>query len=116
MQVGEKIKKIRELKNYTQEYVANSLGMTQSAYSKIEKGDSDISYSKLEKVAEILQLRPEDIISFNEHLVFNVMHNQNGNGLVINQYADEVKILYERLLQEQKERYETEIRYLKERL
>lgn len=86
MQVGQKIKKLRELKNFTQEHMAVSLNMTQSAYSKIETGETDISYSKLEKVAEVLQLRPEDIITFNEHLVFNIMHNQNGqNGLVINQ-------------------------------
>lgn len=81
MQVGQKIKKLRELKNFTQEHMANSLSMTQSAYSKIETGETDISYSKLEKVAEVLQLRPEDIITFNEHLVFNIMHNQNVNGV-----------------------------------
>ncbi|WP_229215982.1 helix-turn-helix domain-containing protein [Dyadobacter frigoris] len=32
MEIGEKIKKIRELKNYTQEYMAQKLEMTQAGY------------------------------------------------------------------------------------
>jgi nitrogen fixation protein FixH len=28
-------------------------------------------------------MRPEEVIAFNESMVFNVMHNQTGNGLVI---------------------------------
>ncbi|MDR0802540.1 MAG: helix-turn-helix domain-containing protein, partial [Fluviicola sp.] len=36
MHVGQKIKKLRELKNFTQEYMANRLEMTQPSYSKIE--------------------------------------------------------------------------------
>jgi transcriptional regulator with XRE-family HTH domain len=81
MQVGQKIKKLRELKNYTQEYMADKLDMTQPSYSKIETGETDISYGKLEKIADVLQLRPEDIVAFNEHLVFNIMHNQTVNGV-----------------------------------
>lgn len=109
MQVGHKIKKLRELKNFTQEHMANSLKMTQSAYSKIETGETDVSYSKLEKIASVLQIRPEDIIAFNEHMVFNVMHNQTGQGLVINQQADENKKLFEDQIQTLKD----EIVYLK---
>ena len=98
MQVGQKIKKLRELKNLTQDYMAAELEMTQSAYSKIESGESDVSYKKLEKIASIFGIHPEDILMFNEHMVFNVMHNQTGNGLVINQVSDETKKLYEDLI------------------
>ncbi len=110
MQVGQKIKKLRELKNYTQEHMAQLLDMTQPSYSKIETGETDITYNKLEKIAEALQLRPEDIITFNEHLVFNIMHNQNGqNGLVINQLTEETKRLHE----EQINSLKAEITHLK---
>jgi transcriptional regulator with XRE-family HTH domain len=34
-----KIKQIRELKNVSQEFVANKLGLSISAYSKIETGE-----------------------------------------------------------------------------
>jgi transcriptional regulator with XRE-family HTH domain len=109
MQVGQKIKKFRELKNFTQEYMAGLLDMTQSSYSKIETGETDISYSKLEKIATVLEIRPEDIISFNENMVFNVMHNQTGKGLVINQLTDETRKFYE----EQIKTLKSEIEYLK---
>lgn len=100
MQVGQKIKKLRELKNFTQEYMADYLGMSQSNYSKIETGETDISYGKLEKIAEVLELRPEDIITFNEHVVFNIMNNQTGiqthtiNGTIYNT-PNEFKEVYD---------------------
>ena len=41
--IGYKIKNIRELKNFTQEYMAEKLDISQAAYSKMEKGDTKIS-------------------------------------------------------------------------
>lgn len=37
IEITRNIKIIREMKNYTQEYVAERLGMTQAGYCKIEK-------------------------------------------------------------------------------
>jgi transcriptional regulator with XRE-family HTH domain len=84
LKIGHKIKKLRELKNLTQEHMANSLGISQGAYSRMELGETEITYSKLEKISEELGMKPEVIIAFNESMVFNVMNNQTGNGLVIN--------------------------------
>ena len=96
MQIGQKIKKLRELKNLTQEYMAEQLGMkNQSSYSKLESGETDIAYSRLEQISNLLGLNPEDVITFSEHIVFNVMHNKNGNGLVINQISKNEKKLYD---------------------
>jgi len=45
LHIGQKIKKLRELKNLTQEYMAEQLGMkNQSSYSKLESGETDIPY------------------------------------------------------------------------
>ena len=97
LNIGHKIKKLRELKNLTQEHMANSIGISQGAYSRMELGETEITYSKLEKISEELGLKPEEIIVFNESVVFNVMNNQTGNGLVINnsQLSDGEKNLYE---------------------
>lgn len=109
MQIGKKIKKIRELKNLTQDHMATQLGLTQSSYSKIETGEVDVPYGRLEEIAKILEVKPEDIITFNEHIVFNVMHNQTGQGLVINQMGENEKRLYEEQIHLLKE----EVTYLK---
>jgi transcriptional regulator with XRE-family HTH domain len=115
MHIGQKIKKLRELKNLTQTHLADQLGVSQSAYSKIELGESEVTYSKLEKISEALGMKPEEVIAFNESMVFNVMHNNNGhNGFVINnnQVTDNERFLY----QDQINLLKEEVTYLKQLL
>ena len=69
--IKSKIKSIRELKNYTQEYMADQLGVTQAGYSKIEKGKTSLSYEKLVEIGKILDVSVEDIISFDYDKYFN---------------------------------------------
>lgn len=54
--IGKRIRKIRESKDLSQENVAEDLGMTTSAYSKIERGVTDPSTTKLFKIAEVLKI------------------------------------------------------------
>jgi transcriptional regulator with XRE-family HTH domain len=56
------IRKIREFRNYTQDYLAAKLQISQNAYSKIELGYSSITLSRLISVAEILEVDLADII------------------------------------------------------
>jgi transcriptional regulator with XRE-family HTH domain len=110
LQIGQKIKKLRELKNFTQSHLASELGITQSAYSKMELGETEVSFSKLTKIAEVFGMSPEEIMTFNEQMIFNVMHNQTGNGFVINKgFTENEKKLYEDQIAHLKE----EINYLK---
>ena len=48
------IKAQRMFRNYTQEYMADRLGMTQKAYSKIENHETRITVDALQRVSEIL--------------------------------------------------------------
>ena len=107
--LGLKIKKLRELKNLTQEHVSQVLGLNQSAYSRLETGDSEISFSKIEKIAELFGMKPEEVVSFNEQMVFNVMHNQTGQGYVINLISENERKLYEDQIATLKE----EVKHLK---
>lgn len=110
LQIGQKIKKLRELKNFTQSHLASELGITQSAYSKMELGETEVSYTKLAKIAEVFGMSPEEIMTFNEQMIFNVMHNQTGNGFVINKgFTENEKKLYEDQISHLKD----EINYLK---
>ncbi len=54
MNIGDKIRQIREARGLTQKEVALTIGMDQSQYSKIEKGKTDPSTSTLEKVAKAI--------------------------------------------------------------
>jgi transcriptional regulator with XRE-family HTH domain len=97
LKIGHKIKKLRELKNLTQEHMAQFIGISQGAYSRMELGETEITYTKLERISEELGMKPEEVIAFNESMVFNVMNNQTGNGLVINnkQLSDTERTMYE---------------------
>ncbi len=61
--IGERIRRIRAMKDYTQSNVAEDLGMTTGAYAKIERGETDANVSRLLKIAEILEV---DICDFFE--------------------------------------------------
>lgn len=50
------IRKIREFRNYTQDYLAAKLEISQNAYSKIELGYSNITLRRLINIAEILEI------------------------------------------------------------
>jgi transcriptional regulator with XRE-family HTH domain len=109
--IGKKIRMLRELRNLTQEHMAGVLGVTQSAYSRMEIGETEITYSKLARIATEIGMKPEDIISFSESMVFNVMNNQTGNGLVIqnNHPTNEERELFK----QQIETLKNEVDYLK---
>ena len=59
--VAAAIRKRRELRNYTQEYLALKLHISQNAYSKIELGYTKITLERLFQIADILEY---DIIGF----------------------------------------------------
>lgn len=65
------IRKIRELKNLTREYVAEELKMSMSGYGKIERGEVDLTVSKLIEIAKVLDVSIEFIFRFDVSVFFN---------------------------------------------
>ncbi|MBB4807089.1 transcriptional regulator with XRE-family HTH domain [Chryseobacterium defluvii] len=114
MIIGHKIKNIRELKNLTQEYMAERLDISQSAYSKLEK-ESNISDEKLQQIAEALEVKPDDIMAFDSQKYFNSFNNVTGdkNGsfiieiedteLIKKLYDDKIALMEELMKQKDKE-------------
>jgi transcriptional regulator with XRE-family HTH domain len=75
MNTSLKIKKYRELKNYTQEYMAEKLDISQNTYSKIENGGIKLTVDRLKQISDILETPVEEIIN-GENQVYN-FHNSN---------------------------------------
>ncbi|RYY37515.1 MAG: XRE family transcriptional regulator [Sphingobacteriaceae bacterium] len=63
--VAANIRKTREEKNYTQEYLAAKLKISQNAYSKIELGYTKITLERLFQIAEVLEITAIDLIGHN---------------------------------------------------
>jgi transcriptional regulator with XRE-family HTH domain len=103
MVIGEKIRKIRSLKGFSQDYVAAKLSMSQNNYSKIELGEVKVNTEVLEKIAEIFDLRPEDVLTFDEKYIFNnhnTLYDSSNMINVQNELTNKERELYEALLKE----------------
>jgi len=61
-QIVSNIRKIREFRNYTQDYLAAKLQISQNAYSKIELGYSSVTLNRLIEITEILEVELADLI------------------------------------------------------
>lgn len=55
-EINLKIKQLREMRSYTQEYMADQLRISNSTYSRIETGLQDITVSRLAEIADILKV------------------------------------------------------------
>lgn len=60
--VANNIRRLREQRNYSQDYLARRLNISQNAYSKIELGYSQVSLNRLYLIAEILDYDIRDFI------------------------------------------------------
>lgn len=78
--IGEKIRKIRTLKGYSQEYVSDKLKISQPAYSDIEKNKTKISLETVKELAHLFEVDIMDLINFDESQIFNNTFNENSNG------------------------------------
>ncbi|WP_410495704.1 helix-turn-helix transcriptional regulator [Cellulosilyticum sp. ST5] len=56
--IGKRIKKIREKQGYTQEKVAETLGVSSAYISKIEIGKTSLSIETLASICECLEISP----------------------------------------------------------
>ncbi|MEO0040931.1 MAG: hypothetical protein RL329_379 [Bacteroidota bacterium] len=123
MKIGYKIKKIRDLRGLKQETMAESLGISQEHYSKIEANKTNLSMPKLEKIAKILEVNPADLIDFDESKVLLNINENNHKATQIAYYneietvkqayekaieqsridVEQFKKLYEKIIEQQKE-------------
>jgi transcriptional regulator with XRE-family HTH domain len=58
--LGDKIRKLRAMKGYSQANVAEDLGITPGAYAKIERGEIDPNTSRLYEIAKSLDVSITD--------------------------------------------------------
>ena len=61
MLLGDRIKALRIARNYTQEQMADQLGMSRQKYARIENGVNSITLEILAKIAKIMNVTVGDI-------------------------------------------------------
>ena len=59
---GSIIKKYREAKNFTQDFIAKKMNMSQNAYSKIENGNTQLTVHHLKELSRVLEVSLLDLL------------------------------------------------------
>ena len=73
--VGHRLQMLRMEKNLTQEQMGEKLNLSTSAYCKIEYGETDLTLTRLNKIAEVLNMSALEL--FNK-IDGNVYVNNSG--------------------------------------
>jgi transcriptional regulator with XRE-family HTH domain len=113
---GKNVKRLREICGMKQDTLAVQLGLSQQAISQLEQKEA-LDAKQIEEIAKILKVSP-DIIkymtddaannfinTFNDHSGFNFQCTFNP----LDKYVEAMeanKVLYERMLASEKEKYE----------
>jgi len=79
MQVRQKLKTMRLFKGWSQEQMAEKLGYSLSGYTKIERGETNLSLNKLEKFAELLGMDLQELLGVNKGNIFTLSENCSHN-------------------------------------
>ncbi len=116
MKINEKIRFMRQLKEFSQEDMAERLGLSLNGYANIERGDTDVQISRLEQIAEILSVDLLELLSFGEKTVACLIGNNNNQFSHVEQSVSDAKQAQFEIekLQLIIEQQRMEIAYLKE--
>lgn len=66
MKINEKIRLLRESREWSQEDMANKLNMSTKGYAKIERGETRSNLPRLEQISEALGVDFLDLLAFGE--------------------------------------------------
>ena len=61
MSINDNITSLRKNFGYSQDDVANKLGVSRQTFSKVENGSAELSYSQLKQVADFFGIQVTDL-------------------------------------------------------
>ncbi len=99
-QLANKIRKIREVKGYSQEYMALKLELSQRAYSRMEKGETKLSWERIKDISTVLEIDPVELVSADGSISINFCNNSNNHGRVETLNYNTDNEMKEKLLEE----------------
>jgi transcriptional regulator with XRE-family HTH domain len=79
--IGANIGHWRRLKGLKQEDLAVRAGISPTAMSHIENGESDISFSRIEDIAHALEVEVQQLLNNPQH-IFNLQNSHQSNAVV----------------------------------
>jgi transcriptional regulator with XRE-family HTH domain len=112
---GLRIKKLRELRDYSQAYMAKKLGISQEQYSYLETKQKSIPDEQIKTIATLLAVKEENLKTFDpQHIFENAGARQsqvNIQNLIIEAHEHERRLFVELIA-----RLKEELEELKEKI
>lgn len=71
MKINESLKNIRKSKGFSQEHVADYIGIDTTNYGRIERGQSSITFDRLEQLAELYEMTVVELVMQLVNLTIN---------------------------------------------
>lgn len=93
--VGNKLKILRKNKNMSQEEVADYLHISQSAYARMESGESHSWANHILKICKIFSIPPEELlkVDVNKMDISYINNKDQLSDTIIEQYEDRIQEL-----------------------
>ena len=102
--IGSKLFELRKQKSWSQEQTADYLNISRSAYQRIETGEGFSWANNLEKICEVFEIQPEELIKSEKLIIGNLGTNHGvGYAEVVNQLSDKFIEQYEQRLKQKDE-------------
>ncbi len=95
MTLGEKLKKARINKNFTQEYLAEVLNVSQKTYSNFENDKSKPDFSQVEHIAKALEVSVLDFLS-GDNITINSTNGDHSGFIYQTQLPEKLIEQYEK--------------------
>lgn len=92
LNIGQKLRKLRNEKGFSQEYLADRLNISQKTYSNMENDKTSISVEILKQLSSELEVDMIDLITDSKIIVqYNTSQDTSTfNGVVNNNYPEEL--------------------------
>ncbi|HRO74687.1 MAG TPA: helix-turn-helix transcriptional regulator [Crocinitomicaceae bacterium] len=105
-ELGDNVRKIRELKGFSQQNLADEIGVDQKTVSRIEQGALSPRFDLVVSIARAFNIKLSALLNFDKELIFNnIVNTQQGGHFIAynNTEIEKVEELYKQLLKEKDE-------------
>jgi transcriptional regulator with XRE-family HTH domain len=99
--IGNKLKILRQAKNLSQEEIADYLNISQSAYARMERGESTSWAIHFNKICDLFEIKPENLVTKNEE-EFKNCEIESDSVEIVNQLFEKIIEQYEARIKELK--------------
>lgn len=97
--LGNRIKKLRKQRGWSQEETSFKLNISQATYARMEKGETTSWAAHLEKLSEVFNISPDELVKKEATFINHLEHNK---GQVYN--ADTINFLSEKIVEQYEKR------------